>query len=82
MRRPDPAKGDGPNWRGVVLFLVSASVLLLAFYAHQNQNAASVRDLTFSEFEGYLKEGKVKERVPFGDRGYQVNSRNQSLPVL
>jgi cell division protease FtsH len=35
--------------------------LLLAFYAHQTQNAASGRDLTFAEFEGYLKEGKVKD---------------------
>lgn len=61
VRRQDPNKADGPNWRGVVLFLVSASVLLLAFYAHQSQNAASVRDLTFAEFEGYLKEGKVKD---------------------
>jgi len=61
MRRTDPSKGDGPNWRGVVLFLGMAALLLLAFYAHQNQTAASMRDLTFAEFENYLKEGRVKE---------------------
>ena len=61
MRRTDPGKGDGPNWRGVVLFLGMASLLLLAFYAHQSQTAASTRELSFAEFEGYLKEGRVKE---------------------
>ena len=61
VRRTDPSKGDGPNWRGVVLFLGMAALLLLAFYAHQNQTAASTRDLTFAEFEGYLKEGRIKE---------------------
>ena len=61
MRRTDPNKGEGPNWRGVVLFLGMAALLLLAFYAHQNQTAASMRELSFAEFEGYLKEGKVKE---------------------
>ena len=60
-RRTDPNKGDGPNWRGVVLFLGMAALLLLAFYAHQNQTAASMRELSFAEFETYLKEGKVKE---------------------
>jgi cell division protease FtsH len=45
----------------VVLFLGMAALLLLAFYAHQNQTAASTRDLTFAEFEGYLKEGRIKE---------------------
>ena len=60
-RRTDPSKGEGPNWRGVVLFLGMAALLLLAFYAHQNQTAASTRDLTFAEFEGYLKEGRIKE---------------------
>ena len=60
-RRTDPSKGDGPNWRGVVLFLGMAALLLLAFYAHQNQTAASMRELSFAEFETYLKEGKVKE---------------------
>ena len=63
VRRQDPSKGDGPNWRGVVLFLVSTSILLLAFYAHQNQSAASTRELSFAEFESYLKQGKVKEVV-------------------
>ena len=61
MRRTDPSKGEGPNWRGVVLFLGMAALLLLAFYAHQNQTAASMRELSFAEFEGYLKEGRVKE---------------------
>ena len=62
-RRQDPSKGEGPNWRGVVLFLVSTAILLLAFYAHQNQSAASTRELSFAEFESYLKQGKVKEVV-------------------
>jgi len=61
MRRTDPSKGDGPNWRGVVLFLGMAALLLMAFYAHQSQTAASMRDLSFAEFEGYLKGGRVKE---------------------
>ena len=61
VRRTDPSKGDGPNWRGVVLFLGMAALLLLAFYAHQNQTAASTRELSFAEFENYLKEGRVKE---------------------
>ena len=43
------------------MFLGMAALLLLAFYAHQNQTAASTRDLTFAEFEGYLKEGRIKE---------------------
>ena len=38
-----------------------AALLPLAFYAHQNQTAASMRELSFAEFETYLKEGKVKE---------------------
>ena len=51
MRRTDPSKGEGPNWRGVVLFLGMAALLLLAFYAHQNQTAASTRELGFGEFD-------------------------------
>ncbi|NCZ96459.1 ATP-dependent metallopeptidase FtsH/Yme1/Tma family protein [bacterium] len=61
MRRTDPSKGEGPNWRGVVLFLGMAALLLMAFYAHQSQTAASMRELTFAEFENYLKAGRVKE---------------------
>ncbi|NDA10425.1 MAG: ATP-dependent metallopeptidase FtsH/Yme1/Tma family protein, partial [Verrucomicrobia bacterium] len=61
MRRTDPSKGEGPNWRGVVLFLGMAALLLMAFYAHQSQTAASTRELTFAEFENYLKAGRVKE---------------------
>jgi len=38
-----------------------AALLLLAFYAHQNQTAAATRELSFAEFESYLKEGRVKE---------------------
>ncbi len=48
---------SGPNWRVIILLLIGAGII---YAAMTNSSAADkAKEITFSEFRGYLQEGKV-----------------------
>ncbi|NJK90409.1 MAG: ATP-dependent metallopeptidase FtsH/Yme1/Tma family protein [Blastochloris sp.] len=70
QRNPTPGSSDGQpsgNWKGLTLFLIASSILLLAFMAHRMQTTGSVKELTFKEFQTQLEEGQVKSVLLFAE---------------
>jgi cell division protease FtsH len=59
VRPPGDNGQPAGNWKGLSLFLIASTVLLLAFFAHRMQTTGAVKDLNFQEFENLLKENKV-----------------------
>jgi cell division protease FtsH len=60
-RRPD---GDGApqpsNWKGLTLFLIATTVLMLAFYAHRAQTQGITKEIDFPTFVQELEAGKIE----------------------
>jgi len=61
-RNSEPGGGPGPkNWKGLTLFMLAASLLLVAFWAHRTTTEGATRIMSPNLLEEQLKADNVKE---------------------
>ncbi|MDZ4787829.1 MAG: ATP-dependent zinc metalloprotease FtsH [Blastochloris sp.] len=59
IRKDEGSGQPNANWKGLTLFLIAMTILLLAFFAHKVQTTGTVKDLSFQEFQANLEKNQV-----------------------
>lgn len=63
LRRRSDGNAPTPNWRGPMLFLIAATLLMLGYFSYQQQTVGVVRDVDFPTFMTELEAGKIQSIV-------------------